>query len=102
MDRRKVWLTYDFNLQPNDKLEMEKLTTVYTSRDKEFDKAGIQLQQLREHSLQDLQNSAKKDMIHYFSHIKRHGRIRFGMPIILRLRAIMPLINLHCDSRFII
>ncbi len=42
MDRRKVWLTYDFNLQPNDKLEMEKFTTVYTSRDKEFDKAGLQ------------------------------------------------------------
>ena len=41
MDRRKVWLTYDFNLQPNDKLEMEKLTTVYTSRDKEFDNAGL-------------------------------------------------------------
>ena len=45
MDRRKVWLTYDFNLQPNDKLEMEKLTTVYTSRDKEFDKADYNIQQ---------------------------------------------------------
>ena len=60
MDRRKVWLTYDFNLQPNDKLEMEKLTTVYTSRDKTFDHAGYDIQQLRDYSLQDLHNSAEK------------------------------------------
>ncbi|WP_172370000.1 glycoside hydrolase family 65 protein [Sporosarcina jiandibaonis] len=55
MDRRKVWLTYNFDLQPNDKLEMEKLTTVYTSRDKEFDEAGYDFHQLRAHSLQDLE-----------------------------------------------
>ena len=67
MDRRKVWLTYDFDLQPNDKLEMEKLTTVYTSRDKEFDNADYDIQQLREHSLQDLQNSCRKRIRFTFS-----------------------------------
>ena len=60
MDRRKVWLTYDISLKPNDKLEMEKLTTVYTSRDKEFDNGKYNIQQLREHSLQDLKNSLGK------------------------------------------
>ena len=60
MERRKVWLTYDFSLQPTDKLEIEKFTTVYTSRDKEFDKVEYNIQQLREHSLQDLQNSSER------------------------------------------
>lgn len=56
MARRKVWLTYDINLQPNDKLEVEKLTTVYTSRDKDQDNAGYTTEQLREKSLNDLRN----------------------------------------------
>lgn len=60
MDRRKVWLTYDFSLQPTDKLEIEKITTVFTSRDKEFEKAEYNIQQLRDHSLQDLQDSSGK------------------------------------------
>ncbi|MET3656737.1 glycoside hydrolase family 65 protein [Sporosarcina psychrophila] len=60
MDRRKVWLTYDFSLQPTDKLEIEKITTVFTSRDKEFEKAEYTIQQLRDHSLQDLQDSSGK------------------------------------------
>lgn len=60
MERRKVWMTYDFNLEPNDKLEMEKLTTVYTSRDKEFGEAGYDLHQLRAHSIQDLEICADK------------------------------------------
>ncbi len=38
MGRRKVWLTYQMELQPNDTLKMEKLTTVHTSRDKEWSK----------------------------------------------------------------
>ena len=42
------------NLQPNDKLEMEKMTTVYTSRDKEFDHPEYNLQELRDYSLEDL------------------------------------------------
>jgi hypothetical glycosyl hydrolase len=54
MDRRKVWLNYTISLEPNETLTLEKLTNVYTSRDKEFDKPDYQLKQLREHSLQDL------------------------------------------------
>ncbi|MFC4025242.1 glycoside hydrolase family 65 protein [Oceanobacillus longus] len=60
MDRRKVWLTFDLALQPGDKLELEKLTTVYTSRDKEFDTPEYQLKKLREHSLNDLRSSSEK------------------------------------------
>lgn len=54
MARRKVWLTYHYELEPDDQLELEKLTTVYTSRDKEFSHQGYELQELREHSLNDL------------------------------------------------
>lgn len=54
MERRKVWLTYDVELQSNDCFEMEKLTTIHTSRDKAFDHSNYTLQELREHSLQDI------------------------------------------------
>ena len=81
MARRKVWLTYDFNLQPNDTLEMEKLTTVYTSRDKEYDQSEYNLQQLTDNSLNDLRTSSEKDMIYSFNHIKKPGIIVFGMHI---------------------
>lgn len=54
MARRKAWLTYDFDLQTNDTLEMEKLTTVYTSRDKEYVLHHYNINQLRENSLQEL------------------------------------------------
>lgn len=60
MARRKVWLTYTINLQPNDKMEMEKLTTVHTSRDKEFDNTEYRLQRLKDSSLEDLRNSSIK------------------------------------------
>ncbi|TWT14603.1 glycoside hydrolase family 65 protein [Planomicrobium sp. CPCC 101079] len=54
MARRKVWLSYKFTLQPNDRLEMEKVTTVHTSRDLGAVEAEYDLQQLRESSLGDL------------------------------------------------
>ncbi|WP_203247631.1 glycoside hydrolase family 65 protein [Sporosarcina beigongshangi] len=60
MSRRKVWLTYDFNLQPTDTLNVEKITTVYTSRDKEIDNTQYNLQQLRELSLQELKKCVDK------------------------------------------
>ncbi|QFF99154.1 glycoside hydrolase family 65 protein [Psychrobacillus glaciei] len=60
MARRKVWLTYDFSLQPNDILEMEKLTTVYTSRDKEYKNSDYQIHTLQESSLKDLQDCLEK------------------------------------------
>ncbi|MFF2753018.1 glycoside hydrolase family 65 protein [Psychrobacillus sp. NPDC058041] len=54
MTRRKVWLTYDLYLQAGDTLEMEKLTTVYTSRDKEYVHSEYNILQLRENSLNDI------------------------------------------------
>ncbi|WP_142828337.1 glycoside hydrolase family 65 protein [Planococcus soli] len=60
MNRRKVWQSYEFELQPNDKLEVEKLTTLYTSRDKEADNDSYSLEELREQSLQALKKSVKE------------------------------------------
>ncbi|WP_285766784.1 glycosyl hydrolase family 65 protein [Peribacillus sp. SI8-4] len=60
MDRRKVWLTYHNILEPGDKLEMEKITNIYTSRDREFDTSDYALENLREFSLQDLKESYEK------------------------------------------
>ncbi|AOV08587.1 glycoside hydrolase family 65 protein [Sporosarcina ureilytica] len=69
MARRKVWQTYQFKLLPNDKLEMEKVTTVHTSRDKEIPQEGYDLQKLRDDSLQALQSHADKG---YDSLFQRH------------------------------
>ncbi|TWT25149.1 glycoside hydrolase family 65 protein [Planomicrobium sp. CPCC 101110] len=54
MARRKVWLSCEFTLQPSDRLEIEKITSVHTSRDLEAMEAEYDLQQLRESSLGDL------------------------------------------------
>ncbi len=53
MKRRKAWFSYEFQLQPNDRLELEKLSTVHTSRDRE-NEAGCTLGQLRGRSLEQL------------------------------------------------
>ncbi|AQQ54825.1 glycoside hydrolase family 65 protein [Planococcus lenghuensis] len=58
MDRRKVWLTHDFSLRRGDKLEMEKLTTVHTSRDGNASAEGCDLQGFREQSLKELRQRA--------------------------------------------
>ncbi|EIM06325.1 Sugar hydrolase/phosphorylase [Planococcus antarcticus DSM 14505] len=60
MNRRKVWQSYEVELEPNDKLAVEKLTTLYTSRDKPVDNAAYSLDELREQSLQALKNSVKE------------------------------------------
>lgn len=54
IDRRRVWQSFEVDLQPNDKLEMEKLITVHTSRDREYVSEPISLQQLQERSLDEL------------------------------------------------
>jgi hypothetical glycosyl hydrolase len=58
MARRKVWLTYNIKLESNDRVEVEKLTTVYTSRDKDLDFTEYTSRHLREKSLSDLRNCA--------------------------------------------
>ncbi|XJZ27254.1 glycoside hydrolase family 65 protein [Bacillota bacterium Lsc_1132] len=60
MDRRKVWLQFEAELQPNDTLTMEKLTTVNTSRDKEVDNDQYTLEDLRERSLANLRHEFEK------------------------------------------
>ncbi len=60
MDRRKVWLQFEAELQPNDTLTMEKLTTINTSRDKEVDNEQYTLANLRERSLDNLRHEFEK------------------------------------------
>ena len=60
MDRRKVWLHFEAELQPNHTLTMEKLTTVNTSRDEEVDNDYYTLQDLRKHSLATLRHEVEK------------------------------------------
>ncbi|WP_422122253.1 glycoside hydrolase family 65 protein [Planococcus sp. X10-3] len=54
MDRRRVWMSFEIELQPNDKFVMEKLITVHTSLDSENGEEPISLSQLRERSLGEL------------------------------------------------
>ncbi|MGO1058500.1 glycoside hydrolase family 65 protein [Planococcus sp. FY231025] len=60
MGRRKVWMAYEFQLEPNDKLTVEKLATVHTSRDSVDGPEPKNLQQLRGRSLGELQQHAEK------------------------------------------
>lgn len=60
MDRRKVWLQYSLELQPGDTLAMEKLTTIHTSRDKEYAAQAYQLELLREKSMENLRAASSK------------------------------------------
>lgn len=58
MARRKAWLTYKFHLKPNDRLVMEKLSTVHTSRDRGAGQNANSLTNLREHSIKELKMHA--------------------------------------------
>ncbi|WAA12052.1 glycoside hydrolase family 65 protein [Fervidibacillus halotolerans] len=69
IDRRKIWLTFEAELNPGDKLEMEKITNVYTSIDRPFSEEGISFQQLRDVALQDLRDSLQ---IGYDGLFKKH------------------------------
>lgn len=54
--RRQVHVTYDVPLAEGETLVLEKLTTVHTSRDKEFDHDNYELQQMREVALHHLKD----------------------------------------------
>ncbi|GMB10124.1 glycoside hydrolase family 65 protein [Thermolongibacillus altinsuensis] len=60
MGRRKVFIETTFQLQKGQKLMFEKISNVYTSRDKEYDHENYSLEQLREDSLNNLKEEAKK------------------------------------------
>lgn len=58
--RRKVSLLFNTPLKKGSKLVMEKLTAVYTSRDKEFDTPEYSLEKLREASLNTAKDCVEK------------------------------------------
>ncbi|AJS58101.1 glycoside hydrolase family 65 protein [Paenibacillus sp. IHBB 10380] len=58
IDRRMVMLTYKCTVTKGQKLSLQKLTTVHTSRDKEF--AGMELQAMCEQALSSLKVSETK------------------------------------------
>lgn len=58
MDRRRAWLTYSFRLEPGDRLSVEKLATVHTSRDTRTGQEQKNWELLRRQSLSELQEFA--------------------------------------------
>lgn len=60
MDRRKVWMTYRLRLEPNDRLELEKLAVVHTSRDLERANGPYSLENMRKESLSQLQSLSEQ------------------------------------------
>lgn len=71
MARRKVWLSNTMTLQPGDRLELEKLTTIYTSRDKEFVSSDYNLPQLIDIAANDIRACSLNGYDALFqSHIK--------------------------------
>ncbi len=60
MDRRKVWLNINYDLKAGELFCIEKTGVVHTSRDKQFDVEGYELQALRDHALSNLKNNANR------------------------------------------
>ncbi|WP_033541535.1 glycoside hydrolase family 65 protein [Planococcus sp. CAU13] len=60
MERRRVWMTFTAELPPNGTFEMEKLATVHTSRDKEWEERPFSLPQLQQSSLAELKELEEK------------------------------------------
>jgi hypothetical glycosyl hydrolase len=60
MDRRKVWLNINYELNAGETFSTEKVGVVHTSRDKKFDVEGYQLQDLRGFALEDLKANAHR------------------------------------------
>ncbi|WP_199481851.1 glycoside hydrolase family 65 protein [Vibrio owensii] len=60
MDRRKVWVNINYDLKTGETFGTEKVGVVHTSRDKQFDVEGYELQALRDHALTNLKNNADR------------------------------------------
>ncbi|MGM0878209.1 MAG: glycoside hydrolase family 65 protein [Bacillota bacterium] len=58
--RRKVDLSYRFEVEKDTTLIMEKISTIHTSRDKEVNNKDYQLEVLRETSLAEIKNESAK------------------------------------------
>jgi hypothetical glycosyl hydrolase len=71
MDRRKIYCKYKGDLKQNESLVIEKISNVYTSRDKEYEKTS--LKELQEISLEALRESMKKG----YDHLKLESEQRW-------------------------
>ncbi|WP_017186361.1 glycoside hydrolase family 65 protein [Alkalibacillus haloalkaliphilus] len=61
MDRRKVGVGYQFDLAPDEKVTLEKLTTVYTSRDREFLPNGADQETVKQQAHDTLEKVTQKN-----------------------------------------
>lgn len=71
MARRKAWMSYDIELRPQDRLIMEKLSTVHTSKDSDLNFEPYSLEQLRTQSLGQLKGH---DVLGYDALFEVHRR----------------------------
>ena len=71
MARRKAWMSYDIELRPQDRLVMEKLSTVHTSNDSDLNAEPYSLEQLRTKSLGQLKGH---DVLGYDALFEVHRR----------------------------
>ena len=60
MDRRKVMVQYTQQVSVDKTLCFEKISNIFTSRDKAYDREGYELEQLRQDALDNLQQEAPK------------------------------------------
>ena len=58
MDRRKVLMVYEYQLEQNQELSFTKISNIYTSRDK--DAKHLELEELRSHSYKELRRQSQK------------------------------------------
>ncbi len=57
MDRRKVFMIYSSDVEVNQTIRIEKISNVYTTRDKELE--SLSLEKLREYSIEQLKSACK-------------------------------------------
>ena len=66
MDRRKVYMIYEAELEQGQKFVFSKISNLFTSRDLEA--TNLSLQELRDHSLEHIREASKRS---YQSHLNR-------------------------------
>lgn len=56
MDRRKVFMIYNTDVEINQTIKLEKISNIYTTRDKEFE--SLSLKSLKEYSIEQLKSAS--------------------------------------------
>ncbi len=56
MDRRKVFMIYNTDVEINQTIKLEKISNIYTTRDKEFESLSLKL--LKEYSIEQLKSAS--------------------------------------------